>query len=226
MSFALWQKLPEGFLKKGFSGWSQLDYGVKQLVVELARYQKFKCALCNNNKVLVIEHDHEPEEGRGNRPTIYNIRGLVCTACNNDLSVYEREERREYSGLENVTSRLSSREYEDYIDVYKCRISPLLEVAHERRVGCANVWHRRLILQKFDDWYYEGGQPPSWWRRYKENENREIRTPEQFLRTLIACMQFVVEELKKDPNFQPPENFLKIMVRIQPIIEQANAIRN
>lgn len=223
MSFELWQKLPEGFLKKSYQQFCKLDHDVKRLIVELAIEQNFKCALCTRDRDLVIEHDHEPEEGAGDRITIHNIRGLVCHRCNSSLSVYERQERGEYFGLENVTSHLSNHDYDGYTHVYDCRVATLREALLEKKIP--NYWHRRLVLDKFDDWFYEGGRAPLWYRRYREQESRKIETPEDFIRALTAIVQFINGQFKKDPNFEPPEVFLKLMVRIRPIFEQTKAIR-
>jgi hypothetical protein len=43
MSFTLWNRLPDGFLKMGYKRWAGLDHDVKELIVELAEKQKFKC---------------------------------------------------------------------------------------------------------------------------------------------------------------------------------------
>jgi hypothetical protein len=59
MGYEPWQKLPQRFLKMKYTSWGKLDYDVKQLVVELANSQRFKCALCSETDGLVIEHDHE-----------------------------------------------------------------------------------------------------------------------------------------------------------------------
>lgn len=223
MSFVLWKKLPEGFLRKSYRQFYKLDHEVKRLIIELANNQKFKCALCTQDRNLIIEHDHEPEEGRGDRITIHNIRGLVCQQCNSSLSVYERQERGVYFGLENVTSYISSHRYERYVYAYECRTASLREALLEKQIP--NYWHRKLILDRFDYWFYEEGRPPLWYRKYKEKERTKIETPEDFIRVLTAIVQFVTEQLKKDSNYQPPEGFLKIMVLIKPIIEQAMAIR-
>ncbi|MCW5691611.1 MAG: hypothetical protein KIT48_04540 [Pseudolabrys sp.] len=223
MSYELWKKLPEGFLRKNFQQFCKIDHDVKRLIVELAERQNFKCALCTRDRHLIIEHDHEPDEGAGDRITIRNIRGLVCHRCNTSLSVYERQESGNYFGLEHVTSYLSSHEYENYIYAYDCRVAALREALLEKKIP--NYWHRRLVLDKFDDWFYEGGQPPIWYRRYKEQQNRKIETPEQAIKVLIACMKFVADEFKKNPDFEPPEEFLKLMILVRPIIEQAKAIR-
>src|SRR5262245_41913153 len=79
MSF---EELPEGFLKMKFKSWAKLPHEVRDVIVELANKQKFKCALCFRDRGLIVEHDHYPEEGPGHPITIYNIRGLVCSGCN------------------------------------------------------------------------------------------------------------------------------------------------
>ena len=124
MSYELWQKLPKRFLKKKYQWWYNLDQDVKQLIVELANDQKFKCALCTRDRDLIVEHDHEPQEGPGYPYTIYNIRGLVCSRCNWHLMVYEKEESGEYLNWENASSYLSSSDYENYVYAYKCRVEP------------------------------------------------------------------------------------------------------
>lgn len=218
MSSALWRKLPHRFLRMKFERYDELDHEVKRLIVDLASDQKFKCALCSRDSNLIVEHDHEPQEGCGSTYTIYNIRGLVCSRCNWHLMVYEKEASGEYIDWENASSYLSSREYEDYIYTYECRVGSLIETLLEKRIP--NYWHRRLILDRFDDWYYEGGQPPLWYRRHKQKEAVKIETPEDFIRGLTAIVKFVGDQIKKDPNYEPPEIFFKLMVRIRPIIDQ------
>ena len=102
MRRGLWDLLPGGFLKKGYNSWRKLDGDVQNVIFTLAESQKFKCALCPTTRNLVIDHDHEPEEGPGHYYTVFNIRGLVCQRCNWHLMVYEKEERGEYLNWENV----------------------------------------------------------------------------------------------------------------------------
>lgn len=225
MSIELWRKLPERFLKMKFEAWNRLSHEVKQLLVQMAADQNFQCVFCSEDRSLEVEHDHDPYEGPGDRYTIYNIRGLVCRQCNWHLMVYEKEQSGDYFGWENVSSYISSDDYESYIYIYEQRVDPLIEEAHERRVGCRNKWHRRLILQKFDDWFYNDGRPPSWWLRYKEEESKKIKTPEQALNCLLALMKFVQGEVEKDPNYEPPQEFLKLMIRLKPIFEEIQANR-
>ena len=217
---SLWGELPPGFLKKGDRGWDRLDYAVKLLIVELAEQQNFKCAFCSKNRGLIIEHDHYPEQGPGDRPTIHNIRGLTCHGCNVHLEWYEKEQRGDYVGLDSVYSRIDSSDYETYIYDYDCRIIRY----HEKRLEtCPNYWPRRLFLNKFDEWGKDGWRREYPWKWEFEEIKRKrhglIRTPKQALNCLVACMKFVAEEIKKDPNFQPPEAFIDLMIRLKPLFE-------
>jgi hypothetical protein len=187
MSFILWRKLPERFLKMKYQRWCKLDKDVQRLIVELANDQKFKCSLCPRDRDLVVEHDHEPQEGAGYLYTIYNIRGLVCSRCNWHLMLYEKEQLGEgLNNWENANSYVSSSEYEDYIYAYECRVGRFVEALLEKRIP--NYWRRRRVLDKFDNWYYEGGQHPLWYRKYKQKESMKIETPEDFIRGLTAIV--------------------------------------
>ena len=204
MSFELWQELPEGFLQKAFKHFCKLDRGVQRLIVELAREQKFKCALCDRSRKLLVEHDHDPEEGFGVSYTVYNIRGLVCHRRKQALRGYEIDERGEISNWEHGYPYISSHDYEDYIYAYRCRVYPLNQEAHERRASCRNPWHRRRVLEKFDAWFYEESEaPPRWYERYKEEQRGRFETPEDFIRGLDVAIQFFKEQIDKNPNFCP-----------------------
>lgn len=152
MSLILWNKLPSGFLKKGYPGWARLDHDVKLLIVELAEKQSFRCANCGRERGLVIEHDHYPEHGTGDRYTTYNIRGLVCQGCNWHLMIYEKDLNGEYRGFDEAYSNISDREYETYIYAYDCRVLSLNEASLEKKMGSAKYYRRRIFLNKFDDW--------------------------------------------------------------------------
>jgi len=108
MSDDLWDRLPSGFLKSTPKGWMRLDRNVRPLVVELASAQKFKCAFCDQAKGLIIEHDHWPERGSGDKLTIYNVRGLACSRCNWHLGMYEADARGDYRGWDDAYSRRST----------------------------------------------------------------------------------------------------------------------
>jgi hypothetical protein len=223
----LWLQLPRGFLKKAYGGWVRLDYGVQQLVVQLANKQGFKCAHCSRTGGLEIEHEHYPEEGCGKRLTIYNIRGLVCRSCNNDLSIYEKDARGEYRGFDNYDSSfISDQDYEIYIHEYECRVSPLLEALREGRMGSRNYWNRRAFLWKLDDWE-EWGAPYPWrwgFEEIKEKRHGRIRTPSQFLRILTECMKFFAIKIESNPDFQPPKSFVKLMMSLKPIMDEIKPV--
>jgi Recombination endonuclease VII len=226
ISLNLWNRLPRGFLRMKLRTWSRLDYRVRVLITELARDQEFKCAHCDAAHGLEIEHDHDPEHGPRKKYTIYNIRGLVCRACNWHIGMYEADQRGEYRNWPDVFPRISDSEHESYKYAYECRVRPLLEAELKERLGSRVYWRRRLFLQKFDDWREWGGKYPWYWGfgEIKDKKYGKIRSPLQFIKTLAACTQFVKRQLEKDPDYQPPEALINVLVRIKPLIEELRLI--
>jgi hypothetical protein len=223
MSIELWETLPPSFLRMSYKRWAKLDYGVKQLVVELAKSQRFKCALCSETQRLEIEHDHDPEEGPGHSYTTYNIRGLACRSCNWHLRYYEAEQNGEPFGLENTECRISDGDYVDYIYFYRCRVRPLNDALQEQRIGVRNPWHRRRVLQEFDEW--RSGEKRSHWReQWEERHKWDNLTPIEFIEVLTAIIQGVKEQLDKDPNYRPPESFWNLVVRVRSLVEEVKAM--
>ena len=223
MSLAFWDTMPAGFLKMGYKSWRKLDSGVKQVVAELAESQEFRCALCPETRNLVIDHDYEPEEGRGDPYTMFNVRGLVCQGCNWHLMAYEKQENGEYFGWENAESRISSGEYESYDYVYRCRVSPLIEAVLEQRMGSANYWRRQLILQRFDAWH-DDGERSEWRDRWARRQAWKIKTPEQFIERMQALMKFYSEHIDENPDFVLPDEFIKLVVMVRRLVQEALAI--
>jgi hypothetical protein len=223
MSCTLWQKLPCRFLKIGEKAWGRRDLEIRRLIVELAEKQKFQCAFCDRNQNLEIEHDHDPELGPGGKTqSIYNIRGLVCRGCNWALMIYERDESGAYRGWDNVDSSCISRsEYEDYIYSYRCRVAPIQEAMRERRMGSRNYWRWRHLTDKLDDFQEYGGNFPWVWGfdEIKEKRHGLIRTPKQFMRTILVCTRFVNAELERNPNYDPPEGFFYMIARVKPMLD-------
>ncbi len=219
MSIQLWKEMPEGFLKKRFKAFDKLDHAVKRLIVDLAKDQKFKCAFSFCDKKYVLEIEHEP----GEKLSYTNIRGLVCHRCNLALRAYEMEERGEYSSWENGHPYIGDDEVEAYRYTFECRKDLLIDALEEKRMGPVKYWRKKRILDMLDARYEERRLP--WQHRSDETWDGKIRSPEHALRVLAGCMQFVVEQLKKDQNYQPPENFLKVTAQIHPIIEEAKAVR-
>jgi hypothetical protein len=191
------------------------------LIVELANSQKFKCAICGQNHSLIVEHDHEPEEGRGDIYTVHNIRGLVCKGCNWHLMIYERDQRGEHRGWDNVdSSHISDSQYEGYVYDYECRVGELREAALERRLGTINYYRRKALIDKFDEWDEYGSYPWRWgFEDIKAKRHGLIRTPMQLVKVGSALMKFVMEEEKKDPNYQPPDDLLMLMFRMHSILD-------
>lgn len=80
------------------------------------------------------------------------------------------------------------------------------------------------MLQRFDEWYYEGGDPPASWIRFKENQAMKIRSPEDFVRIFAACAKFVAAEIKKNSSYEPPMEFLKIAMWFKRLIEDSREV--
>ena len=214
------KELPDGLLRKKQRGWLRLDHNVQRLIVELARRQGYKCACCDEDCNLIIEHDHYPEHGPGDKPTIHNIRGLVCGPCNWHIGMHEAEERGEYPNWPDRFPRVSEGDYERYTYAHQCRVQPLLEAILEERLGTSNYWRRRLFLQKFDEWMEYGGQYPWYWG-FDEIKAKKypVRTLKRFLKALYAQSQYVVEQINKDSDYEPPEAFMEVIFQIKPFLE-------
>jgi hypothetical protein len=100
-------------------------------------------------------------------------------------------------------------------------VGELREALLKKRLGPQVYWRRRNLLEKFDDWDDYGGRYPWHWG-FEEIKNRRhgpIRTPMQFIKKLSACVRFVAEEQKKDPNYEPPAAFLDLMVRVKSMLD-------
>jgi hypothetical protein len=228
LSHSLWQKLPQGFLKKKYSGWCRLDLEVQRLIVKRAEKQNYKCAFCDEACNLIVEHDHYPNQGDGDRPTIYNIRGLACHRHNWHLGIYEADNGGEYRAWDHVESCIWSHSYERYIGKYEWRVECLREAELKDQLGELNYYYRIHLLQKFDDWKYEGAKYYPWYWGFEEikvKRHGNIRTPMQFLRTLLSCMRFVAEKVKKDANYRPPAQLVEVIVKVEPIIREAMVAR-
>ena len=218
MSWALWNKLPDGLLKMQFKRFDRLDYDLKALIVELATTQKFKCALCDCERGLIVEHDHDPAIGRGDVPTIYNTRGLTCHRCNWHLGLYENSKFSRYggySGFEEAFCYVSECDWDAYTYRYDCRVLTLHENELEQK--CPNYWQRRLFLDKFDEWREWGARYPWRWcfGEIKDQKYGKIRSPEQFLRHLKASGEFLKRQLEENPNWEPPEELVPALIRLR-----------
>jgi len=222
MSLSLWRELPDGLLRMKYPRWKRLPRDVQPLIVELAARQNFTCAFCKRARGLEVEHDHAPEEGAGDVYTIYNIRGLVCRSCNWHLGMHEAEQRGEYVTWENFDCKISDHDYGTYVCAYEHRVRPLIETLLEQRFGTLIYWRRRIVLQKFDDWKEWDEEYPWRWgfEEIKAKRYGRVRTPRQAILALSACMQFVLAEIKKNPNYEPPDAFFELMVRVKPWMDK------
>lgn len=225
MSLMLWNRLPPGFLKKRFKGWNRLGRDVQSLIVTLAEKQNFKCVHCPEGRDLIIEHDHDPEIGSGDKLTVFNIRGLVCQGCNWHLMVYEKDRSGEYRGFDDVYSRISDSDWETYIYTYDCRVVRLHESGLERRMGTLKYLKRRNFLDKFDDWKEWGSRKRSYpWRwsfdEMKERKRNIIRTPEQLFKVLSAIFEYVKGEREKNSDWQPPDEIMPNLIRVKAFLDE------
>jgi len=225
MSLRLWNRLPSGFLKKQFKAWDKLEHGVKLLVVTLAEEQKFKCLHCSRVRNLIIEHDHDPIFGTGDKPTVFNIRGLVCQRCNWHLMLYEKDLNGEYRGFDDVHCYISDREWDSYIYAYDCRVIELYESRLEDQMGDVKYSRRRLLLDKFDDWKdwtaRRRDYPWHWgFDEIKERKRSTIRTPEQFFKVLAAILEYIEAQLTKNPDWMPSEHMVPSLLRIKQFLDE------
>jgi hypothetical protein len=223
-----WKPIPDGLLRmrKTPTALGRLNYDVQVLISHIAEEQGHKCAFCDANKGLEIDHEHDPElnpEQSRDIYTIYNVRGLVCHRHNIQLMMYECDQKGLTRALSEATSLLSDSEYESYIYRYDIRAEALYEEYLESVVP--NYWRRRLFLDKFDSWRYRGlcrEYPWHWgFDEIKDQKYGKVRTPRQFFGGLLACLQFVKSELEKNPNFEIPEQFIKLLVLLKPFLDEA-----
>jgi hypothetical protein len=142
--------------------------------------------------------------------------------------MFEAEERGEDIGWENLSFKLDDGRYWSYIDRYETRAHPLIQAALKAKLGSWNYWRRRNLLWKFDDWkeWWPHEYP---WRRWefeeiKEKRHGKIRTPGQFLKTLVACMKFLGDKVREDPDFRHSAEFLGCMVQLKPVMDKLRPI--
>jgi hypothetical protein len=218
-----WNDLPGGFLRLGFNRWLRFDPELRDLIVKLARDQHFRCALCSTNCDLIVEHDHYPYIGEGERPTVYNTRGLVCNRCNRHIDFYEQRERGD-GGWDHVNICFSDHHYGAYILAYDCRVLALWEDDLEKRLGY-RYWRRRQFVDKFYEWRKGWIEYP--WKSYFQEiriRKKWAKNPVLFFETIIACIKFVLAEKEKNADYQPPDDFIRVAFQIKPFIEQLRPI--
>jgi len=99
----------------------------------------------------------------------------------------------------------------------------------KERLGSQNYWRRRNFLFKFDDWTEWGGKRREmypWYWGFDEIKDRKygyFRTTkriQELLRFVTAYAQLIEEQHSKDPKYQPPEAFLKIIFWLKPIFDR------
>ena len=220
-----WKTIPNGLLKMKLTpkAFGRLKYDVQVLISNLAQTQGYKCAFCDANTNLEIEHEHYPDHNPHqslDRYTIFNVRGLVCHWHNIQLLLYERDSKDLFCGLTEASSLLSDSDYESYIHQYECRVDQFYEEHLQTIVS--NYWRRRVFLDKFDEWRYGWVREYPWRWEFSEIKDQKygpIRTPKQFLDSLVACARFIEPHLRKNPE-EIPEDILKLMFKIKPILDK------
>ena len=78
-SLAAWRKTPQG---KAYIRWNRIKmkYGLsRDEYLALAESQFYKCAICQESRPLVVDHDH----------TSGLVRGLLCKPCNVGLGFFK-----------------------------------------------------------------------------------------------------------------------------------------
>ncbi|WP_425988599.1 hypothetical protein [Afipia sp. DC4300-2b1] len=137
--------------------------------------------------------------------------------------MYGADERGDYRGFDDAYIRISESDFEPYAYAYDCRVLALIEKELERELGPRIYWRRVLALQKFDDWQERSRwrHPPlSYFSEIKERRRSIIRTPEQFWEGFLASARFVVEEKRRNPDFEIPEQFLAVWFKLKPILDE------
>jgi hypothetical protein len=219
-----WNYLPIGFLRLGFDRWLRLDPELRDFIVKLAREQNFRCALCSTDHRLILEHDHDPYIGDGERPAIYNTRGLVCDRCNRHIDFWEQRKRGEY-GWDHVNICFSDSDYDAYIDAYDARVLALWEDDLKRRLG-RRYWRRRLFVDQFYHWSEVKWHDYPWPSYFKEIRTRRrwTKNPELFFKTLLDCLKFFVAHKEKNPDYQPPDDFIKVIHWVKPLLDELRPV--
>ncbi|MFB9262838.1 endonuclease domain-containing protein [Bradyrhizobium erythrophlei] len=150
--------------------WHKLENRTQQLLIELAREQKFQCYFCSRRTGLVFDHEHHP--GVRSKQTIYNIRGLLCQTCNSHISYLEQENLRGYKNFENAESRISPTAFEEYKYQFELRVLALGETELERELGQLRYSRRRLFLGMIEDWKEFKGRRQSHYFRWAKLKRR------------------------------------------------------
>ena len=194
-SFELWQELPTGFLKKGYRAWDRFDLNAQRTIVTLAKTQKFKCAFAFCSADRALIVEHDHETDDGDRPTMNNIRGLTCQRCNWHLMIYEKNERGEYTGWDHPI--IGAEEI--------CCIS----LINGRRDGTILLI---LILGVGN------------LKRSKNKDMGKLETPGRFIKYLIACMKFIADKVREDPEFRHSPEFHRCMAQLKPIVDKLRPI--
>ncbi|WFU80752.1 hypothetical protein QA645_41125 [Bradyrhizobium sp. CIAT3101] len=51
-----------------------------------------------------------------------------------------------------------------------------------------------------------------------------IPTPEQFRNIFAACARFAIEEKRRNPDFEIPEQFVRMVIAVKPLLDEAGPL--
>jgi recombination endonuclease VII len=216
MSLRLRDKLPADLLQKAPKAFDKLDHQIKELVVRLAEEQGFKCFFCETRAGLFIEHEHCP--GVREKLTIYNIRGLVCSRCNQHISYLEQEQLLGFKNFENAESWISSDEFEGYTYLFDQRIVEFQEAELLRQMGASQYWERFVRLSKIE---WRSKSRPEYFQEAKFRQR--MKHPHLVIKFVAAALRYVQNQFDSNPQYDPPDAVITFLVRVKPLVDKVRA---
>lgn len=72
-------------------------------------------------------------------------------------------------------------------------------------------------MLKFDIWFYEGGNAPSWWIRHRSSEIRSMR---KFFRVTEAMLDFINSEIVTNPKPEVLSRIITNLLSLKSVFEK------